>query len=381
MREIIISGTLLLVLTTIVSGMKKPLNLRQVTKANIVKSASLIFPLALTAVGTPKLVNAVDDCSNGVCKCGKLYCSADSKDIEWFSPARERIFDTNHKSFLPAIPEKFLMHNLKERQVVTIGSVHSDSLHHRIEFDIIKYLSRVKNPKNLAIGLECFYRQHQRALDRFIYLHQNFAKLKTETKWDETWGFDLNYYAKLFNFAAKNQVRLVGLNLPVQVAKLVTEVGIAALPAELKEVLPPVDLQVEKHRQMFFENLQLLGYTSTDFSASTGLKSTGLEGAGLFERMYEAQTLWEEYMSESASMFLKSNPETTLVVLAGKGHVKGRVSIPDRIAKRTNSDPFVIVPEAVEWSEVSGLPKLSAPTLTAEDADWIWYTQKGQSLA
>lgn len=106
--------------------------------------------------------------------------------------------------------------------------------------------------QEMAIGLECFYRQHQRALDRFVFNHRNLAILKRETKWDgwtfihsfiltihkhtvlkilyssfkltnvilyfsETWGYDLNYYAKIFNFAAVYGIRLVGLNAPLQV--------------------------------------------------------------------------------------------------------------------------------------------------------------------
>ena len=36
----------------------------------------------------------------------------------------------------------------------------------------------------------------------------------------ETWGYDLNYYAKIFNFAAIYGIRLVGLNVPIQVIYL-----------------------------------------------------------------------------------------------------------------------------------------------------------------
>jgi hypothetical protein len=63
-------------------------------------------------------------------------------------------------------------------------------------------------------------------------------------------------------------------------------------------------------------------------------------------------------------------------VIAGVGHIKGRVAIPDRIAKRIQSSPpFVIVPESVEWSRESGLPMINAP-LTVSEADWVWYTQQ-----
>jgi hypothetical protein len=40
----------------------------------------------------------------------------------------------------------------------------------------------------MAVGLEMFYRQHQKALDRYVYVHGSLGLLKLETAWDSTWG-------------------------------------------------------------------------------------------------------------------------------------------------------------------------------------------------
>ena len=103
-------------------------------------------------------------------------------------------------------------------------------------------------------------------------------------------------------------------------------------------------------------------------------------------RLYETQCLWDEYMAESASIYLQDYPESTLVVLAGSGHVVGRTGIPNRIEKRmrtltstfdetTLNPPFVIVPLQVDWLPSTGLPDVDLP-LTREDCDWAWYTEK-----
>ena len=55
--------------------------------------------------------------------------------------------------------------------------------------------------------------------------------------------------------------------------------------------------------------------------------------------------------------------------------VIGRASIPDRIQKRTDENPFVIVPQQVDWSKENGLPIVKKP-LTSADCDWAWYTEK-----
>jgi len=89
------------------------------------------------------------------------------------------------------------------------------------------------------------------ALDRYIFEHQNIKTLKQETNWDESWGYDLNYYAKIFNFASKRKIRLLGLNIPYPIAKYVGEIGLENVPPKLKKILPVVNLSNKKHRLQF----------------------------------------------------------------------------------------------------------------------------------
>jgi uncharacterized iron-regulated protein len=159
----------------------------------------------------------------------------------WYNPRNERIYDTRRRSYLPTvsaaalIEEELINHN---QRVVVIGEIHSNPCHHRVEFDVVKAFFNSNKDKSVigdrqtftyAIGLECFYRQHQIALDRYVFEHMNFKTLKEETKWSESWGYDLNYYAKIFNFAAQNKIRLLGLNIPYAAAKLVGSIGLVLL--------------------------------------------------------------------------------------------------------------------------------------------------------
>lgn len=146
---------------------------------------------------------------------------------------------------------------------------------------------------------------------------------------------------------------------------MVNKMGLSNLPPELKSLLPSVDLTVERHKQIFAESIAQYG-------------GHGDMNTDSFQRMYETQTLWDEYMSESAVNYLRNFPDSTLVLIAGRGHIKGRVAIPDRISKRLSgnaAEPFVIVPEEVDWSAENGLPVVVAPPETTE-CDWAWYTQK-----
>eukprot|EP01038_Epipyxis_sp_PR26KG_P008740 gene8740-11810_t len=306
------------------------------------------------------------DCNNynGICKCNSIKNERNEYNFN-----NERIYDTLHHSYLPAEPMRYLINDLNGRKVIAIGEVHSNPCHHKLEFEIVRSVGSLVGPQKLSIGMECFYRQHQSALDRYIFKHKNIGLLKRETNWDETWGYDLNYYAKILAYAVQNNIRIIGLNLPLQVAKLVSERGLNNMPKSLKKLLPTVDLTVEKHRLMFQNAMQMSGHNNNN-NADNKVNNNLMQ-----QYYYETQTLWDEYMAESASNYIIDHPDSTLIIIAGLGHIQGRVAIPDRINKRTNSSPFVIVPQQVDWSEESGLPLVAQP-LTQSDCDWAWYTEK-----
>ena len=93
--------------------------------------------------------------------------------------------------------------------------------------------------KPLAIGLEMCYRQHQPALDAFVFGGGadgggSFSELKKRVKWRKTWGYDINQYAKIFSYARQNGIRLVGLNVPYGMVQMVSNFGLRKLPDELR---------------------------------------------------------------------------------------------------------------------------------------------------
>ena len=339
-----------------------------------VASTLLLTAAAVRAQGLGRKVCTCREGSGGsrggckVCDVGQLAVAEQIDQIGkgyGFNPRNERIFDTRKNSFLPAHPEDFLNKELGSRNVIVVGEVHSNRCHHHAEFEVVRAVSQYQDSRKLSIGLECFYRQHQKALDEFIFSHRDMGKLKTAVNWLDTWGYDLKYYAKIFNFAAINRIRLVGLNVPYPVVQFVGANGFTNLPQSVKKLLPTLDLSNAMHKQQFID--AITGGNPQD------AKDHFVNSAAL-ENMYQAQTLWDEYMAESAANYIAKNPTAILLVIAGIGHVMGRTGIPDRIEKRTNKAPFVILPQEVGWSKVSGLPDITLP-LGAQDCDWGWYTE------
>lgn len=322
---------------------------------------------AASSPKSPSSCTCKDPADKRTCTCGAGFLGLREQmdqysQGEFYNPKNERIYDTSIKSFVPAHPEDHLPKALGDRSIIVFGEVHSNRCHHHAEFEVVRAMSHIRPPEEMAIGLECFYRQHQGALDDFVFGHRDMGQLKRDTNWKNTWGYDLNYYAKIFKFAAQNKVRLVGLNVPYQVVQLISANGFDQLEPSLRRLLPKMDLANLKHRQQFVEAIQ---------SSSAGSHELAEKS---MQKLYEAQTLWDEYMSETAARHVAKHPEQMLLVIAGVGHVLGRVGIPDRIKRRTGKDPFVIVPQQVSWSARTGLPDIAQP-LTRQDADWAWYTE------
>ena len=321
---------------------------------SLTKAAAAALPLAFLAGGASR--NPAVAVSSMDCKCtNAMDCNCGTKV---YTPKNERIYDSTRRSFLPAAASQRLSRELAGRKIVTVGEVHSNLCHHHCEFEVVRALANNADG-DMAIGLECFYRQHQAALDRYILEHGDIGVLKKETSWDTNWGYDLNYYAKIFNFAKQRGIRLIGLNLPYPVARFVAENGIKAVPADLKVLLPQIDMSNAAHRAQFN---RLIGVGHGD------------EPIQSIERMYQVQCLWDDYMSESAAQYIEKHPKSVVCVIAGLGHIMGRSGIPDRIARRTKATPFVIVPQQVGWSSDTGLPDIDTP-LGKDACDWCWYTE------
>jgi hypothetical protein len=62
-----------------------------------------------------------------------------------------------------------------------------------------------------------------------------------------------------------------------------------------------------------------------------------------------------------------------MVVLAGAGHVRGHVGVPDRVTRRTDLATFSMVPIPVPWTP-SGEPVIQE-ALGPSEGEWLLCTQ------
>ena len=149
--------------------------------------------------------------------------------------------------FLPADPQKYLAAGLERAgasgaRVFFAGEEHPHPLHHAFQLELIKAVDAIDSAPTL-IGLEMCWRQHQPALDAFVFGPETSGggdvhKLAERTDWVRTWGYPIELYEPILSLARERQLRLCGLNVPYDVVQEVSRVGLKGLPSELRSFLP-----------------------------------------------------------------------------------------------------------------------------------------------
>lgn len=293
------------------------------------------------------------------------------------------IFDTMIGSFLPPRPERLLSRRIRHkgaRSVLLVGETHTDRQHHRVQLALLdSFVKHVRGQRNesiagapIAIGMEHFYRQHQVHLDRYIAGKIELRQLLAITRFELTFGYSAQLWQDILEYARENRIQVVGLNTPFELVQLVAHYGLDHLPERLYEVLPR-DMDVHgnaAHRERFIQRMKALGVEA---------HGPIINDEAALQRMYESQVLWDEYMSESAALWLERNPRGHLCIFAGNGHVEGRVGIPDRLTRRSGRPTFTVVPYTVPFQS-DGWPDIPHPG-NRDVGDWLWYLPVGSGGA
>mmetsp|Transcript_20265 Transcript_20265/g.51778 ORF Transcript_20265/g.51778 Transcript_20265/m.51778 type:complete len:454 (+) Transcript_20265:61-1422(+) len=273
--------------------------------------------------------------------------------------ARFVLFDTRRKAFV-GLPELLRPGGaLYAADVVCIGELHdaeADHVTQRLLLDAIIYVfflelrrsdgidpnapqgrtAQNQSPQRVALGLEYFSRQQQPVLDDFIFggTPKGVQDFRTACDWDNVWSYDWALHAPLFRFCQLNLTRIVGLNLPYEAAKIVSEGGLEALPSWFRATLPDVDLTQTAHRLRFEAMLKMPMETAIP-SATADLAENTRSPNPALDKIYQAQVLWDEYMADTAVRYLDANGGR-FVLFAGAAHA-WRDAIPDRVERQART--------------------------------------------
>jgi uncharacterized iron-regulated protein len=210
-----------------------------------------------------------------------------------------------------------LLDAIADRRVVFVGESHDRPEDHLTQLKVIQGLKA--RGKDVAIGMESFQQPYQPALDAYIRGDLDEAGLLRQTQYFDRWGFDWRLYRPLLQYAREQHIPVIALNLEAELTHRVREVGLEGLSPTERARLPA---QIDRSDTAYQERVRAV------------FEQHPMPDKRSFERFIEVQLAWDEGMAERAARYLRENPQKTLVVLAGVGHIEYGQGIPRRLLRR-----------------------------------------------
>ncbi|RUA03504.1 MAG: hypothetical protein DSY89_00600 [Deltaproteobacteria bacterium] len=226
-----------------------------------------------------------------------------------------------------------ILPEIMDRRVIYVGEQHGQYAHHINQLAIIQKLHEAG--RKVAVGMEMFQVPYQPAIDDYLAGRIDERQFLKRSAYFEKWRFDYNLYKPIIDYARKEHLPLVALNIEGDISRKVARKGISGLSVSEKAQLPPeMDFSNSVYRQDLLKVFRM-------HENQQELKA--------FDFFYQSQILWDETMAESIHRFLATHAETTLVVIAGNGHVRYKYGIPNRVFRR-NGLPFTVIVQDEEIS-------------------------------
>lgn len=224
-----------------------------------------------------------------------------------------------------------LTSTLTDTRAIYIGETHTSMSDHHLQYRLIEELFR-QNPE-LAIGMEMFPRSSQKALDDFILGNGTMSEkaFLKQSKYFQVWKYDYRYYREIINFAKKNSIPVVGLNIDRNIVSSVFRSGSTDSLTEEERSSLPVD-----------RDLDMPGYRRR-LSTIHGFHMQGEHGKRSLGGFIQAQGLWDEAMAETIADYLKKNPKKRMIILAGAQHTRKDSGIPPRVERRLSIKQYSIL--------------------------------------
>jgi uncharacterized iron-regulated protein len=219
---------------------------------------------------------------------------------------------------------------LAQARVVLVGEAHTHMEQKLFHARLLRALAE-RRPK-LVLGMEFFLRSDREPLARWGRGELDDAELVREVGWYDRGGYRFEYYLPVMEAARDLGIPVVGLNVPREIPRAVNRGGLDGLDDEQRDQVGEVRTDGSpQHRYLI---ARYFGET------------VAMLPPGWFDNMYSAQCLWDVVMARSILDELE--PEATMMVIVGSGHVAYDLGIPRRINEELTA---------------GGLPPLTVATL------------------
>ena len=294
-------------------------------------------------------------------------CAATDASVSPTPPPTEfregQIIDTANGQFISL--EQLVSH-LLQQDVVYLGEEHHNRFHINSALSVLNGLSAAGRRPVLA--MEMFGWDAQPLLDRYVggaeLSRQEFL---SQVGWSQNWGGAFETYEPLVAFAKHERLRLVALNPPKSLVRLVAREGLehAREEADWKRWKMQDETIVDDplYRQRIFDQLRACHGGGSD---------------DMYRTMYEASMVRDEGMARTVVALVESIRERSdalagpVVSYTGGGHVQYNLPVASRVVRRLSGN--VRQTSLYMTSYERGRQDDVREMLDGKIADYVWLT-------
>jgi uncharacterized iron-regulated protein len=211
-----------------------------------------------------------------------------------------------------AVTDAAFIARARQARFVLIGEAHDNACDHLQQARLIRLL------RPSVVGFEMVAVDAQPVLDRAPEL--GLTALPEKLSWMETWGVPFNLYAPVFEAALESHARLVALNAPKAIVKVIREKGLEGLSAEQQVAITPVILPPPPEQETMLREAM----------AGHGTKLTPEDVETKWQRFVRVQSFWDSQMAYRAAEAARGH-DGPVVLIAGGGHVEHGWGIAHRL--------------------------------------------------
>lgn len=271
-------------------------------------------------------------------------------------------------TYWPSIAERY-----QTRRVWLLGEQHDQAAHHAWQLQVLTAL-HAQDPA-LVLAMEMFPRDSQAALDDWVAGASTWEQFLAASHWQEVWGFDPKLYQPLLEFAQRNQIPIVALNVHPSLARKVGDMGWEQLAdTERQGITDPAPAgrhYREELRAVYEAHANHPAPVETTGSSNwvegpvdPRKETPGPEHAETpgpapavaepaehadhdadFQRFLDVQLLWDRAMAEGIAQTLKGDKARRHVVaILGRGHIGPKRGVGLQLADLGVSDVVSLLP-------------------------------------
>ena len=262
-----------------------------------------------------------------------------------------------------------LERRLLSQEFIYFGEEHHNRFHIESALSVLHRLFQAGRRPMFA--MEMFGWESQPLLDRYVQgddlTRQDFL---SQVAWNKNWGGPFETYEPLVAFAKMQRLRVIALNPPKALVRLVAKKGLDQVRREDEWTRWNMEEETivddPSYRQKIFEQLRACHGGGSD---------------DMYRTMYEASMVRDEGMAKTIVKAVESlrglgDPAAGPVVsYTGGGHIQYNLPVPKRAARRL---PGGIRQTTIYMTSYDqGHPQDLHELLTSRIADYIWLTPVG----